>query len=201
MALAVQDDAGAQAGADAYISLAAWKAWADGRGRAYSGVYADAVIEAKLRAATQYIDTVSRWKGVKLTTTQTTEFPRASLSDWDGYSVEGVPQRVKDAACELTWSSLSSGEDLYVDLDRGGQVAAESVGPISVSYFQSAPVGKTFRAAMALLKPYMRAAQQLYPGYTGGTAGQPDTREAPGEYTPYFDIGMHSDRDTASAEE
>jgi hypothetical protein len=30
------------------------------------------------------------------------------------------------------------------DLDRGGAVASQSVGPLSVSYFESAAPGKTF---------------------------------------------------------
>lgn len=191
MTLSVQDDAGSVSGADAYVSQGAFETHAESRNRVLTS-YTDEAIEAAIRAATQYIDTISRYKGVRGSSAQTTEFPRTGLVDWSGYEVTGLPQRVKDATCELAWASLSSGENLYVDLDRGGRVASESVGPISVSYFSDAPAGKLYRGAMALLKPFTRDASQTYPFFIGGAAGQADTGDAPTEMTPLFNTGMHA---------
>lgn len=191
MALIVQDDAGSVAGADAYVALTAFDSFAEKRNRDVSP-YSDEAKEAAIRAATQYIDTVSRYKGIRGSSGQTTEFPRTGLVDWSGWAADGVPARVKDACCELTWASLSSGEDLYVDLDRGGRVASESVGPISVSYFADAAAGKVYRSAMNLLKPFVRDVAQAYPFFIGGAAGQADTGAAPTEMTPLFDTGMHA---------
>jgi hypothetical protein len=191
MTLAAQNDAGAVADADSYLSQAAFETYSENRNRVLSA-FSDEAIEAALRAATQYIDTISRWRGTRLGAGQSTEFPRAGLADWSSYAVTGVPKRVKDACAELAWASLAAGEELYVDLDRGGRVASESVGPISVSYFADAPAGKSYRAAMQLLKQYMRDASQAYPGFTGGAAGQADAGAAPTEMNPLFDIGMHA---------
>lgn len=195
MALTVQNDTGTQAGADAYVSVATFESYSDNRNRTTvsDGTYSDEAVEAAIRAATQYIDTIGRWKGVQVEDDQSTEFPRTGLTDWSGRTVSGIPQRVKDACCELAFKALS--EELYEDLDRGGRVASESVGPISVSYFNDAPAGKTFRAAMKLLEPYMRDKSQLYAGHIGGAAGQSPVADAPTELTEQFGLNMHANND------
>ena len=106
-----------------------------------------------------------------------------------------MPQRVKDANAELAWSKLISGADLYSDQERGGRVASESVGPISVSYFSDAPSQKIFTAAMKLLDPFARSVQDSYPPFIGGTAGQASTEDAATELTPLFGVGMHANND------
>lgn len=190
MALVVEDGTGLPA-ADAYVSLQNFKLWADGRARVYTS-YADALIEARIRFAFDYTNTVARYKGVRLSAGQAGEFPRTGLTDWDGYTITGVPQRVINASYELTWAQLIGGEELYQNLERGGRVASESVGPISVSYFSDAPAGKVWTAAMAQLKPYMRSAQDSFAPFIGGTAGQASTVDAPTELTPVFSLGMMS---------
>jgi hypothetical protein len=152
MPLIVEDGTGL-ANAEAYLSVAAFKTWADAWGKSYTG-QTDTVIEQKLRAASAYIDTLFRYKGQRLQAAQAMEFPRVSLVDWSGLTVTGVPNRVKTACAELTFKAFS--EELYVDLDRGGRVTSESVGPISVSYAPDAPEGKTFRFAQQLLAPFVR---------------------------------------------
>lgn len=152
MTLIVEDGTGL-ASAESYLSVADFKGYCDGRGLSYEG-QTDTVIEQKLRIATGYIDTVKRYKGSRLVSAQSLEFPRDGLTDWGGLSVTGVPGRVKQACAELAYKAFS--ENLYVDLDRGGMVASQSVGPISVSYSADAPAGKTFMSAIKLLEPYFR---------------------------------------------
>jgi hypothetical protein len=176
MTLTVESGAG-DAGADAYVSLTYADAYFDARSNTTWAAATDDAKEAAIRYATAYIDTIARYKGVKTLSTQALEFPRTDLVDWSGYTITGLPTRVQQATCELALRALS--EDLYVDLDRGGAIAAESVAGISVSYRPDATPGKTFRSAMQLLKPYMRAPDELAMPYDGGTT-----------VDPMFSIGM-----------
>lgn len=152
MTLIVEDGTGL-AEAESYLSVADFKGYCDKRGLSYAD-QTDTVIEQKLRIATGYIDTVKRYKGQRLLTEQSLEFPRESLTDWGGLPVLGVPGRVKQACAELAYKAFT--ENLYVDLDRGGMVTSQSVGPMSVSYSDKAPVGKSYMTAMKLLEPYTR---------------------------------------------
>jgi len=152
MTIIVEDGSG-MANAESYLSVSDFKAYCDNRGMSYAS-QTDAVIEQKLRIATGYIDTVKRYKGQRLLSAQSLEFPRASLTDWGGIAVEGVPGRVKQACAELAYKAFT--ENLYTDLDRGGMVTSQSVGQISVSYADGAPVGKSFMSAMKLLEPFFR---------------------------------------------
>ena len=111
--------------------------------------------EAAAREAALYLDTISRYKGRRLTPDQGLEFPRDGLVDWDGTPIVGLPARVRRAHALLARRAL--GAPLYSDLDRGGRIASESVaGAVSVSYFQDAPAGLVFREAMQLLAPFVR---------------------------------------------
>lgn len=181
MVLIVEDGTGL-VNADAYTSVSAYRLyWAD-RGIDVTAE-TDAKIEAGLRTGADYIDTIARYKAARLTAGQAREFPRLGLADWSGYPVEGVPKRVQWANIEL--ARIAQTESLYTNLDRGGRVSAQSVGPISVSYQADAPVGKTFRAAMQLLEPYIR------------TAGAETlaTSVVTGAPTALFSIGMHDGSD------
>lgn len=182
MALTVEDGTGLSV-ADSYVALTYADAYAEARAWADWEAAGDDEKESALRQAAVYIDTIARYKGVRLKADQEREFPRSGLTDWSSYPVTGLPKRVRDAAVELARKALT--ESLYVDLDRGGQVASESVGPVSVSYFNGAPVGKMFRAAMQLLEPYVRDKSALY------VSGAPAS--ASGEN---FALGMHDGSDT-----
>lgn len=175
MALFVEDGTGT-ADADAYVSVAALKAYADARGIAYVG-HSDTVLEQKVREATIYIDSRYRYKGSRMLGSQALEYPRASLFDWSGHEVTGVPKRVRDACCELALKALT--EDLYVDLDRGGKIKSESVGSLSTTYADDAPVGKVWTIAENLLKQYIKSKDHdPMPVFGGSTTG-------------YFGLGMH----------
>ncbi len=188
MALIVQTIAGSSS-ADAYVSAAAFATYCENRNRSLD-TYEDEAIEAAIRQATTYIDTRWRYKAITLVAEQSTEFPRDGLTDWNGRAVTGVPARVVNATCELAWAGLSQGIDFYEVLDRGGMIASESVGPISVSYAFNAPAGKLFQAAAQLLAPFIRSNQDAYPPFIGGSAGMPTTDEAPSEQSSLFTIGM-----------
>lgn len=177
MTLIVQTASGLST-ADSYQTLLELDAYAEARGWADWLSADDEKKEAAAREATIYLDTIARYKGVRVNADQSTEFPRADLVDWSGYTITGVPGRVKRAHSLLAYRALSEG--LYVDLDRGGAIASESVGPVSVSYRGDAPIGKMFREAMQLLAQYVRDPTELHMPYPGGTSK--------GET---FAVGMH----------
>lgn len=176
MALTVENGTGL-AGADAYISLVEFKTFCSDRNYRWES-FEDFQLEASIRLATSWIDTYSRYKGSRLASSQALEFPRTDLTDWSGYTVTGVPKRVKDACAELAFKGLS--EPLYQDLDRGGMITSESVGPISVSYSEGAPAGKVWQFAVNLLKPYVRDPNN----FRGPLWTEPTTE-------PVFNVGMN----------
>jgi hypothetical protein len=184
MALVVEDGTGLS-DAESYISVAQYKAYADGRGYDHSAL-SDTQIEQKLREGAQFVDTIGRFKGVQLVSTQALEWPRSGCIDWSGNTVSGVPKRVKDAQAEATYKAQSGA--LYTDADRGGMIKSESVGPISVTYMDGAPATKLFTAVMNLLKPYFRA--KLDPGapYNGQT-----------DRDPYLTNTLHDDPATSDS--
>lgn len=188
MTLVVEDGTGL-ADAEAYLSVADYRTMAAKFGYDVTG-HSDGECETDLRHGFRYINTIGRYKAITLTLGQAGEFPRDGLTDYSGRAVTGVPRAVKEAQAYLAFRSHS--EELYADVERGGRVASESVGPISVSYFADAPAGKTYRAAMALLKPLMRSTQEAYAPFIGGTAGQTSTEDAATSLTPIFGIGFMS---------
>jgi hypothetical protein len=178
MALTVEDGTGL-AGADSFISLAAFKTACANLGYVLTA-YTDPQLEVSLRKGFDYINTAWRYKGTRLTAAQAGEFPRTDLVDWSGFTVTDVPARVVKANVELGFKGLTV--DLYTDLDRGGRVQSESVGPISVTYAADAPAGVVFRAAEQLLLPYIRkAGDTMNPVYYDTDAAEAD---------PLFDKGM-----------
>jgi hypothetical protein len=117
------------AGAESYISAADATTYHTARGNTlWTGT--DAVKEAALRKATAYLDGKyrSRWKGYKVRpvpldglTEQLLEWPRYDV-EVSGYlfPCDEIPQRLKDACCELALRALSGplADDLNASVRR-----------------------------------------------------------------------------------
>lgn len=186
MPLIVEDGTG-KADAESYLSVTDFVAYCDARGLGHGGHgHNDTNREIALRNATAYVDTISRYKGQRLVAAQALEFPREALYDWSGHPVTGVPKRVKDACAELASRALD--ESLYQDLDRGGLIKSESVGPISTTYVDGAPAGKVFSAAVHLLEPYVRKDKDLIGKPIFGGTTTPSS----------FAVGMHDNPEADS---
>jgi hypothetical protein len=181
MALIVEDGTGLS-DAESYVSVADLTTYAGKRGLTITG---GAVSEQKLREATEYVDVLRRYKASRSSVSQVRQFPRTGLTDWDGLAVTGVPSRVKDAVCYL--AIVAESESLFVDLDRGGRVKSESVGPISTTYMDDAPAGKVYAVVERLLAPYFRDKydNQPSPFYSPGNADY-----EPIDRPSYFTVGM-----------
>ncbi|MBP8812322.1 MAG: hypothetical protein KBE25_00645 [Laribacter sp.] len=125
--------------ADSYVTLAEADAYHAKRGEAAWAAAADTAREAALIKATAYLDASYRFDGDPLSDTQALAWPRTVAAD--------IPQRVKDAQCELAIRALSA--DLMPDSD-GRVVTAKSIGPIKTEFAQVG--GARFPLVDALLR-------------------------------------------------
>ena len=157
MALVTEDGTG-KSNADAYVSLAECDAYHTNLGNSDWVIYANCAAnvtkrENAIKKATAFIDMRygGRFKGVRKTAEQALLFPRYGISDNDGYVLENVPLAVKRATCEAALK-IFLGADLMPDLDRGGKIISETVGPISTTYSSGAPAGTKFEMIESLLR-------------------------------------------------
>jgi len=161
MAFTVQDDTGTVDGANSYIDVAFADDYFTDRGNATWLALSVAVKQSSLIAATDYIDKtfVGKFKGSKLTGTQSTQWPRAGAVDSDGFLFVGIPEILKEATSE--YASRASVEQLDPDpaTDDSGlplKGFKNVVGPISEQVeYQSGfytPIRKRYPAADNLLK-------------------------------------------------
>ena len=106
MALTLIEEAGTgKADANAYASAADGDAYHDGH--LYATAWTAATTENKEKAlvfATRLLDAEFRFKGVKASTTQALQWPRAECRDPDGeedLASDAVPSAVVQATCEM----------------------------------------------------------------------------------------------------
>lgn len=148
MALDPEDGTG-RVTADCYANLAWHDAYHAARGRegAAWALVSSANREGAIREANQYLDNtfINRYPGKRLTPAQALEFPRTEAEYVDGTEIaeDEIPMCLKVA--EAILALAASAAPLDPDLERGGRVIKERVGPISEEYSESAP-GKTTRS-------------------------------------------------------
>jgi len=138
-------------GTNSYVSADDADTYMTNRGSpaAWTAASNDAKAAALIKA-TQYLDAVYSWRGCILSTAQALGWPRSNVWDDEGRNVTGIPQRVKDATCELALEALSS--DLLASKDRGGAVRRQKVGTLEVEYEPGAPSGKSFPIVAGILR-------------------------------------------------
>lgn len=151
-------------GAESYVTVDSADAYHSSRGNAdWSGL--DQVKEAALRKAASFLDGYyrGRWKGYRVDPlNQRMEWPRESVCVDDVQSsIYGalclpsnvIPDRVKDAQCELALRAMSS--DLAPDID--GNIARERIDVIETEYFPGFGPGRPeYRAVEMLLSDLVR---------------------------------------------
>lgn len=103
----------------------------------------DEVKQASLLYATSHIDARYSWPGYVGNVNQSLGWPRTSAYDKEGRILSSVPQKLKDAVCELALIHATT-EAINSTFERGGAIKAEQVGPVSVEYFDGAPSGVTY---------------------------------------------------------
>lgn len=141
MAFTPQNDAGAVANANAYGSVANFKAYHDDRGNSYA-TYTDTDIEQAIVQATDYADRRWDFVGVRLSRDQTTEWPRRDAEDCQGYTRDGIPIEVLEAVYEYALIAAAGDLDPTPDRDTTGRTVSskrEKVGPIEEAKAYSSP--------------------------------------------------------------
>jgi hypothetical protein len=112
MAFEVQSSTSPTTTANAYISVAEFKAYHDDRGNDYS-TYSDTDVEKAIVRATDFID--SRWTfaGSRYDSDQSTECPRSGVYDpQTSYELDGYPVELVEACAEYAMVS-AGGTSLY----------------------------------------------------------------------------------------
>jgi hypothetical protein len=149
MSLVVEDGTG-RADAESYLSVTDATAYH----AKFGNVWQDAdtsKLEAALRRATQYIDAAYRFRGCKLNSAQTLQWPRDAYTMASASLVWPVA-RIQQACAELALRALTA--SLYVD-QADTAVKSESVGPISVTYADAQNGGQVrFAVVDDLLAPF-----------------------------------------------
>jgi hypothetical protein len=158
MAIVVEDGTGLP-DAETYVSVADCVAYLDARSKFDFGLLTEQAQEAALRNAADYLDARygSRLQGYRLLVTQALYWPRTDV-EFDNVCWEPapLPTSLVRACCEAA-ALAGTGTDLFLPLDRGGQVTEklEIVGPITerTKWSSSAPVGTSYPAIDRLMRP------------------------------------------------
>lgn len=143
------------AGADSYCSVADADAYHAARGNAAWALLGTTAKEQALIRATDYMGAYAgSWKGTRVSSTQTLDWPRAGAVV-NGYEVDWqiVPAPVANA-CAVLALKASAG-DLAPDL--GPQKQSVKVGPIETTYTQGTRQGTKYSAVDSMLAPYLGA--------------------------------------------
>lgn len=151
MALVAEDGTGLN-NATSYISLAdAETYWTDYGSPAEWDAATDAEKSAALMYATRWLDDNFQWYSLIYTTTQALGWPRWSFFDSENREIASgtVPQRIKDATCELALAHL---KDNLNSADNEG-IKSESIGDASVTYSASSNQ-KSYSYVKLSLKEY-----------------------------------------------
>lgn len=172
MALIVEDGS-VVANAEAYITVAEADAYFSSRNMTTWATLSTGDKEAAIRRAADYMQQTyrTRWAGYRYSDSQTMDWPRAyvprndSMSSRSTLSVSGyggfgasyypttvVPKEVKTANAEL---AIRGAAGPLLD-DLAPPTASESVGSVSVSYFQGDRKTVSYPAVDRLLAPLLK---------------------------------------------
>jgi hypothetical protein len=137
MAFTVEDGT-VVANANAYMTVAQYRAHHQDRGRAAADTdvgQGDVAVQAAIILATDYIDKRfgRRFKGGRVSTSQELEWPRQNVWDEDDNLMPNMPSQLLKACAEYAWLSISLGTDLAPPPDGSTGTVEEKtdkVGPI-----------------------------------------------------------------------
>jgi hypothetical protein len=157
----VVEDGSGITGANAYLSVEDWKAYADQFGLDYSvtadgTAYTDDQIGSAIIRARSWLDTTyrSRWPGAKANgREQSTAWPRKEADDVDGENIadDEVPSEVIVASAEAAWRELQAPGSLSPDLERGGAVQSIKAGSVEIVYADGAPLSTVYSGIDGIL--------------------------------------------------
>lgn len=130
MALVVEDGTGLST-AESYISVADADTYFTNHGSPSDWTSAaTAEKESALRYATSFLDDSYSWYSSIINTDQALGWPRVDYWDSEGRIISGVPQKIKDATCEMALEHLKNS----LNFDDTENIESESYGDASVKY-------------------------------------------------------------------
>jgi len=153
------------ASSDTYATIAEYVAYAVSMG--WTLADGTAANEVNLRRSRAYLDRAYEWHGIKTDETQALQWPRITSLYVDGYSVssETIPQRIKDAQCEMAYL-IQGGADPFETV-TGGAVRREKVkaGPVeSETEYAGTRELARYMAIEGLVRPYMIGGSRMVRG-------------------------------------
>jgi len=168
MALTIEDGT-IVSGADSWVTVAEWEAYATNYGHTVTG--SEAEKEVTLRKAQRAISTRYTLKGELVSSLQTTSIPRYWHTLIRGFAVasDDIPQAFKDAQCEMAWAIHEGADPLAArtaDNVQRGALAGDraKAGPVETEKTYSESSGATgydalsmgnYTAVKSLLAPYL----------------------------------------------
>jgi hypothetical protein len=149
MALVVEDGT-LVSGADSYVTLAEFKAWADKRGVTYG---TDSAVTQQIYRAMDYIEGLN-FIGEKSDENQALQWPRDQVVI-DGYYIDSdeMPNELKVAVYESIKAEID-GDSRMTASDR--RTISEKVGDLQVTYANNADVKRSIPAVTRALRKLIR---------------------------------------------
>lgn len=148
----VIEDGSIVSGANAYVTAAEVRAYANFRGVVFDNTDTD--LEMLIVNATDYIESKrDKYQGQKVSVFQSLQFPRTCM-EIDGWAISylTIPQLVKDIQCRLVME-IASGVTLMPTIKSGDAfVTEETVGPLTTKYAKGVDM-PIIPAIDALLEP------------------------------------------------
>lgn len=160
----IPEDGTGLATANSYVSTAEADAYFTARNSATWSAAATAAKEAALLEATSYLQGIYKgtWVGDLYSTEQALDWPRTGAYDPEGRPLDGVPQAVKDATCQLALEHVTNGS-LQPSMPRSGRVKRRTIGPITTEFDVGAPGGRAFPFIDTLLAGITEARKNMIP--------------------------------------
>lgn len=159
MAVTVVETVGS-ASANSFVSVAEADAYLEAR--LNSSLWAGT--EPKKQAVIEATREISAmiWQGYRVTATQALSWPRANapdpdaISDYVYFDTDVIPQRVKDATCELALEFLKAGTTDIAGTDKGAGVIEKTVDVLTTRWASPTPGGLArYPRVMKLLAPLL----------------------------------------------
>lgn len=143
MTIVVEDGTGL-ANADAFVSVAWFRAWADARGKANID-FTDEEIEQAIVRASDYLSESFAWAGYRLNERgaaggrQALAWPRVGVTDKSGYGLpsDEVPAEVQKATAEIVVKELASPGAMAPVYNAQERVKSERFGSVAFEYDMS----------------------------------------------------------------
>jgi hypothetical protein len=127
----IAEDGTGLANANSYVTWDIIEVFAEERSWSDWATATDEAKEIAILDATIYLDTSYLWKGSIKLEAQALAWPRESVFDREGRELAGVPQRIKDACCELARMKLTAA---LVASRTEGEVQSLTAGSVSITY-------------------------------------------------------------------